>query len=171
MTVDRTFFINRNALFNVFGDPAIVRQFETLQENVATSQDASTVAVAETAALRDASFITLSANAELTNERVFRVGPGLTLNATAAEVTLGSNVYSDNGWPVILNATGATNLLLPTVGILATRGGVETFTNKTLNAPKLSGLVNAADDAAAAGAGVPVDGIYRNGSALNVRAA
>jgi hypothetical protein len=169
---DRTFFIDRPILFRVFGnDPLAVRKFETLQETVATSSEASTAAVEATALARDATYVTLSANDELPNERVLSVGPGLSLATTATQVQINSNVYSDNGWTVELVASGATSLVLPTSGILATRGGAETLTNKTLNAPKLSGLVNAADDTAAASAGVPVGGVYRDGSALRVRIA
>jgi hypothetical protein len=157
-------------LSRVFGDPRVVRQFETLQEQVATTSDTTTAAVAETGALKDAAFVTLSANAELPNERVLAVGAGMALDtATPGLVRLISNVFSDNGWPVELVASGATSLGLPTVGILATRAGAETLSNKTLAEPKLSGLVDAADDAAAATAGVPVGGIYRTGSALKVR--
>ena len=169
---DRTFFIPRADLSRVFGNPAVVRQFEELQQTVATSEEATTASVDATVALKDASYVTLSANAELSNERVFAVSAGLALDtATPGRVTLTSNVFSDNGWPVELVASGATSVALPATGVLATRAGAETFTNKTLNAPKLSGLVDAADDAAAATAGVPVGGIYRTGGSLKVRIA
>jgi len=52
---------------------------------------------------------------------------------------------------------------------LVTRDGTETLAGKTLNAPKLSGLGNYANDAAAATGGVPIGGIYRNGSVVQVR--
>ena len=169
--IDRSFFLPRGDLSRVFGgNMALVHQFETLQENVATNTEASTAAVEATTTQREATFVTLSANAELPNERVLATGPGLSLDVgTAGQVTLSSNVFSDNGWPVQLVVTGATTLQLPSAGILATRTNAETFTNKTLAAPKLSGLTNAADDTAAAGAGVPVGGIYRDGSNLKVR--
>ena len=41
----------------------------------------------------------------------------------------------------------------------------------TLTTPSLAGLTDAADDAAAAGAGVPVGQVYRTGSTLKVRVA
>ena len=37
------------------------------------------------------------------------------------------------------------------------------------NPVKISGVVDAADDTAAASAGVPVNGIYRTGNALKIR--
>lgn len=169
---DRTFLIDRKDLLAAFGDPRVVRQFETMQESVAVTTETTTANVAETQALRDATYVTLSANAELPNERVLAVGPGLSLDTSAAGIVrLDSNVYSDDGWPVQLRATGATVLQLPISGVLATRAGPETLSNKTLDAPKLSGLTNAADDAAASAAGVPVGGVYRNGSELRVRVA
>jgi hypothetical protein len=170
---DRTFFIDRTILFRIFGrDPLAVRKFEEMQETLATTADATTANVEATLAARDGTYVTLSANAELPNERVLAVGPGLQLDTSVeGKVTLRANVYSENGWPVELVAQGATSLVLPTLGILATTGGTETFANKTLNAPRLSGLVNAADDAAAAAAGVPVGGMYRTGSDLKVRVA
>ena len=171
--IDRTFFLPRNDLSRIFGgNLALVRQFETLQETVATSAEASTAAVEATGTQRDATYVTLSPNVELPNERVLAVGPGMSLDTGAAgQVLLSSNLYSDSGWTVQLNAVGATNLQLPVSGVLATLGGAETFTNKTLNGPKLSGLVNAADDTAAASGGVPVGGVYRDGSNLKVRVA
>ena len=42
------------------------------------------------------------------------------------------------------------------------------ITHKQLN---LVGLINAVDDVAAASAGVPIGGMYRNGSVLMVRVA
>ena len=167
------YFITRERLFNVFGGDAIaVRQFEAMQETVATTSDATTANVAETGALKDAAFVTLSANAELPNERILGVGSGMQLDTeTPGRVVIRCNVYSDNGWPVELVASGATSVALPVAGILATRAGAETLSNKTLAAPKLSGLSDAADDAAAASAGVPVGGVYRNGSVLRVRVA
>ena len=46
--------------------------------------------------------------------------------------------------------------------------GASSATNKA-GAPMLGTLVNAANDTAAASAGVPVGGIYRNGNAVQIR--
>lgn len=168
--IDRSFFLGRDDLFRVFNNPAMVRQFETLQETVATTTDATTANVEETGTLMEAAFVTLSANAELPNERVLAVGAGMTIDTSeAGKVKLSTTVFSESGHVVQFNVTGPTTLSLPNAGVVATRSGAETLANKTLSAPKASGLVDAADDAAAATAGVPVTGIYRNGSVLRVR--
>lgn len=44
-----------------------------------------------------------------------------------------SNTLTLSGANIALTATGATNVTLPTTGILATRAGIEPLTNKTIN--------------------------------------
>lgn len=44
-----------------------------------------------------------------------------------------------------------------------------TADSPSITTPSLIGLQDAANDAAAAAAGVPVDGVYRNGSVLMIR--
>lgn len=166
---DRTFFIARDILENVFGQRA-ARQFEDLQERVATAEETSGAGVDATETLQEGSFVTLSPNDELENEFVLSVGQGLRLETGPGSVTL----YSDapivsGGHPLTFAVVGPTTVAVPLSGILATRDKAETLQNKTLEAPKLSGLVNASDDTAAGAAGVPVGGVYRNGSALQVR--
>lgn len=168
---DTTFFIDRIELERVFS-PRAVRQFEELQQKLAETEERSTVSVGATETLQQGTFVTLSPNAELPNEYVLGVGSGLRLEAGSGTLTL----YSDaprvtGGFTASFAVTGPTALALPLTGILATRANVETLENKTLTAPKLSGLVDAVDDAAAAGGGVPVGGAYRNGSVLMVRVA
>lgn len=46
--------------------------------------------------------------------------------------------------------------------------GASSQTN-TAGAPMLGSLVNAANDGAAAAAGVPINGLYRNGNAVQIR--
>lgn len=48
---------------------------------------------------------------------------------------------------------------------------VSSLTTYILDAPKLSNIQEAADDAAAAALSVPVGGIYRTGSILKIRVA
>lgn len=166
--------LTRDLLSQLFnGNPRAVKAFEDQARTVAAVEAQTLTTVAATDALEDATVLTLSPNATLRNERVVARGHGIELVDDGTNVTI--RIKSDEapivegGFDVILRAQGITDLLLPIEGTLATRAGTETFANKTLAAPKLSGLTNAANDAAAAGAGVPVGGVYRNGSALQVR--
>lgn len=166
------FFIDRGELARTFGNPRVVRQFETMQQAVADVEEATSANVAATGALRDATFLTLSPNTELPNEYVLELGEGMAIEAESgvARLTVKAPIIT-SGHTVRLVASNDAELVLPIGGILATRTNAEVLENKTLASPKLSGLANAANDAAAAAAGVPVGGIYRNASALCVRVA
>jgi hypothetical protein len=63
---------------------------------------------------------------------------GQTLTLAGAFITSGANSLT-------LTTTGATNVTLPTTGTLATLAGAETFSNKTLTAPKFADLGFIAD--------------------------
>lgn len=64
-------------------------------------------------------------------------------------------------------AAGENRRFLPAwVQYLSSLDGIaRLFSKNTLSAP----LINAANDAAAATAGVPVQGLYRNGNAVQIR--
>lgn len=170
-----TNIINRDLLAVAFPQqPRIQRAFEDQAIAVADTVNATVQAVEATEALQDATYLTLSANTALANERVLALGGGLSgltetgrftlsLNSTVARV---SGPYSVSFVP-----DGDCTLFLPLTGTLATRAGVEVLSNKTLTSPKVSGIGDYADDAAAALGGVPVGGIYRTASALKVRVA
>lgn len=171
--MDRTYFIAREDLLGVGFSPKATRQFEEMQLVQANVADAVSSNVAATEKLADATFITLSANAELPNERVLTLGAGLAFVVSDDEVKIDTTglVQASGGHVITFVGAGESEVLVPLTGILATRANAETLENKTLKAPKASGLTNAADDTAAAAAGVPVGGVYRNGSALQVRVA
>ena len=57
-------------------------------------------------------------------------------------ITLGGNLTTSGNFNTILTATAATNITLPTSGILATLSGTETLTNKTLSNATLSGTTS-----------------------------
>ena len=166
----------RDLLARFFGkDPRVLRFFEDQAATVEATAQSVTANVAATEAMDEATVLVLSSNAAFRNERVVAAGVGIEITDDGEIVTIRIDrtgaAEVTGGFGVLLRAQGETDLVLPIAGTLATRGGVETLENKTLAAPVLSGIVNAADDAAAAGAGVPVGGIYRTGSALKVRAA
>jgi hypothetical protein len=145
-----------------------------LERAVATSQqvEAQQAVLAQaTDRLEQATVITLSPNAAFTNERVLLLGDGLEAFDAGNTVTISlKNVMRWSGnFTFAANLLGNTSVVFPLTGQLATLSNVETLQRKTLDAPKLSGLGNYANDAAAATGGVPVGGVYRNGSALQVR--
>ena len=168
------FLIQREVLDKVFaGDKRAIASFEQQQRAIAGIDGAITASVAGTAALKDASVITLSPNADLTNEYVLSFGRGMTFNTdTPGKLILATDGPNVNGgFAVQFTVSGDSQLSLPLAGIVATRANTETFSNKTLDKPKLSGLGDYADDVAAAAALVPVGGVYRTASALKVRVA
>lgn len=166
-----TYLIERKELERVF-TPRAARAFEEMQATLAEQGEVVDANVAETATIAQASYVTLSPNAELPNEFVLSVGTGLGIEAAGGGVTLFSRGPRISGTGTLTFVVpGTSNLAVPLAGTLATTEGVETLANKTLDAPALSGLVNAANDSAAAAGGVEIGGMYRNGSVLMVRIA
>lgn len=163
----------REQLAPFFGsNPRLLRAFEDQALAVAETSTAAGVAVAATEALQDATVLCLSANGAFTGERVFQVDvAGLLLEDNGSTVTLRAKVENPTPFGVTFAPIGDATFILPLSGTLVTQEAAQTLVAKTLNAPKVSGLANAADDAAAAGAGVPVGSMYRNGSVLMVRVA
>jgi hypothetical protein len=61
---------------------------------------------------------------------------------TGKTVTLGGNLTTSGAYTTTLTATENTSVTLPVSGTLATLGGTETFTNKTLTSPVIATIVN-----------------------------
>ena len=78
--MSETFLISRADLAPIFGqNPRVLQQFEEMQRAVSDHGDAIGANVAATSSLADATFVTLSPNAELGNEYVLSVSEGLEL--------------------------------------------------------------------------------------------
>ena len=79
------------------------------------------------------------------NELVIVNGGGTALTTTNHTFSQAGNLVFAGPYSVTVTATGTTAITLPTAGVLATLGGVETLTNKTLTAPIINdGLLNRA---------------------------
>ncbi len=166
------YIIPRDVLMTMFRNPRWVKAFEAQQAKTVELDQIATLQVPATEALQDATFLTLSPNTGLSNEYVLRLGEGIGFDLSSGSLILALDngaVKAAGGFDVRIVASGDTRVTIPLTGTLATLDNTETLTHKTLDAPKLSGLVNAANDAAAAVGGVPVTGVYRNGSVLMVR--
>lgn len=156
------------------GQPRLVAAFEEQSILVNETSSATATATAATDAMRDATVLTLSPNAEFSNERVVTAGAGIRITDENGRATFstGDDVpLVDGGFRVMFQAQGDCSLALPLAGLLATVSNPETLSNKTLAKPKVSGIGDYPDDGAAAAAGVPVGGTYRTGSTLKVRVA
>ncbi len=162
----------RFLLEKYFGrEPRLLRAFADQSIVVEETQKA---AGQTTAVIRDASFVTLGPNDELTNERVLVQGAGISLTEDGGTLVIALSNEApvvSGGFQVTFYATSETNVQLPPNGLLATQAGSESLSNKVLVSPGIGGISDYADDVAAATGGVPVGGVYRTGSALKVRVA
>lgn len=59
---------------------------------------------------------------------------GTGVNNGSNTITVGGNFTTSGAYAVTLTATNTTNVTLPTTGTLSTLAGIETLTNKTINA-------------------------------------
>lgn len=149
-------------------NPRLLAAFE---DQAAAVQDA-TDGVADTQALKDATVIVLSANGDFTNERVLEVSDDIEMEITAGTVKLKvKNVARTADFGVTLIPPAEVELFLPPEGTLVSAESPAVLSNKVLEAPRLASIPNFANDVAAAAGGVPVAGVYRNGSVLMVRVA
>lgn len=76
----------------------------------------------------------------LDGSNVVRVaGLGITASTGTLTIPNSAALITAGAYSVTLTATAATNVTLPTTGTLATLAGSETFTNKTLTSPAITG--------------------------------
>lgn len=154
------------------GDTRMQRAMEEQRDSVNASAEGLQTTAQTTEKLEQASVLVLAGNAAFSNERVFQLGRGLSGEDRDGFLTIQTSdvvPLVTGGFSVALVAVGNSQVRLPLTGTLATVGNPETLLNKTLDAPSITNLGNYANDAAAATGGVPVGGVYRNGSVLQVR--
>jgi hypothetical protein len=157
-----TVALPRHLIAEMFPNNArAVAAFEALiQQITQTSFDGAETS--DTAsALQNATFVTLSANDVLANERVLEVGPGLSLDTSGGRAKLDTAAKN-----FAVSGPGSLTVVIPTsVTVVAPSSGLMAIGE----AIALGGSY--ANDAAAAAGGVPVHGFYRNGNAVMVRLA
>lgn len=167
--------MTRKALAKLLGDnPRLLRAFEAQADAIDINANNLATTAQSTDDLNQATVLVLSSNTAFQNERVLELGEGLQgqdINGKLKLKTSDTIPKINGGFKVFLTVAGQTVLLLPLEGTLATTGNIETLAKKTLLTPKITGIVNYADDIAAAAGGVPIGGIYRTASALKVRVA
>jgi len=165
--------LTRNVLSGLFpNDPRAVKAFEQLTfATDETAALASSTAQA-TGALQDATFLTLSPNDGAPNERVLKLGHGLTASDDGSFLTLSLGLGAalvEGGFSVTLRAQGVTDLILPFSGMLATE---EYVTAAIAAIPggggaawgAITGTLSAQTDLAAALAGKQAAGSYATAS-------
>lgn len=166
--------LDRRLLGEVFDNPRMIRAMETQAQAVDDATTGLQTQASATDAMKDASVIVLAPNGAFEGERVLVLGQGLVGVDDGSTLTIrtGTKVPLVNGdFTLLLTLAGNTTVAVPLTGILSTIGNVETLANKTLAAPKFSGLGDYADDAAAAAGGVPVGGGFLNAGVFRVRVA
>lgn len=137
-----TTFLNRADIAKAVGNnPKIVQGFESAFTQIAKTQEATEANAGATSGLANATFVLLSSDDATPNQRILAVVAPLAL---------------DDGGP-----NGDITLSMSIVPL--------TKASPEIDTPTFPGLVNAANDAAAAAAGVVLNGAYRNGSVLMVR--
>lgn len=154
--------LNRADIARIIGkDPAtglidqkLILGFESLQKTAIGAAVQTALNVEATTALQDATVVTLSPNATLTRERILAVATdqlSITDNGPGDTVVLGL-VYPVKftvAYSLAFNLLGDTSLDLPTTGRVPS----------SADGPY-------ANDAAAAAADIPLDGIYRGPAGL-----
>ena len=140
----------RDLLEKYFGrDPRLVRAFEEQANSVQETQAGT---VAATQSIEQATVVTLSPNAAFANEYVLRDGDGTRVLAPPGvlQIDVDESVARALNFAVEFEAPGVVRLGLPAEGTLVSDVAPAVMSQKNLNAPRLSGLTNAASDAAAA---------------------
>ena len=158
---EQTHAIPRDLLEKYFkDDPRLISAFENQALAVMEVTVSADGTVAATDSMQAATVVTLSTNASFANEFVLGPGDGTEVVAATGTVSIkvDASVARTNNQAVMFNAPGAVSLGLPNLGTLLSD-----------YQPRLPTLVDAVDQAAAAAAGVPLWGIYRDGNDLKIR--
>lgn len=113
--------IPRREIDQIFRNPRSGREFERLLTVASTASEGVSQALADTNKLNEAAFLTLSANAELPNERVLKVGDGLRSALTENSFTLATDARTTGGFTVTFASSGDSLVSVPLTGHLASQ--------------------------------------------------
>lgn len=155
-------------------DPRLIAAFENQSIAVAESVQVVEGQASATSRIQDATVVTLSPNEDFNNEFLLTRGEGTRLSILpgSVKVDVDETVARSEG-NVMLIVPGGTGgfvtLFLPASGNLVSDVEPAQLYNKTLNKPIITGLVDCNTDEEAAAAGVPVNGMYRDGNVLCIR--
>lgn len=120
----------REILMKAFnGELTLVSAFEQLVAYVEAAAAAAQSGATIANILSEASLLTLGASAGLDSARIFTPGAGVSFADAGGRLTINLNDLTPKiggGFPVTFLVTGATNLILPVLGTLATLGDVST---------------------------------------------
>lgn len=131
---------------------AFEAQFAQVQDNTegaANAQNTADQAIAATDNLKAATYLTLSANTELTSERIFTAGNLMSVSdgGAGADYTVSVDKLTIAGaFTIALTLTANSALTLPTAGTLATLAGAESLSNKTLDQVRTAQTATATAD-------------------------
>ena len=140
--MESPYYLTRAEIAGFLPNPRAQQRFDLMQRTVSVTEGVVASNLSDTESIGQATYLTLSANAQLTNERIFRWSNGLTLNVddNFATLSLTTDVpRTTGGFKVTFVCEGDSAVSVPLTGALATLANVETLSNKTLENPLLSG--------------------------------
>ncbi len=144
------------------GDVRMINAFEELVRQLQDAATAVEEAGTSVATIAGTQFILAAASSAFANGRVLVDGRGITITLADGTATISHPIEVTGGEAAFI-LTGDTNLILPQTGTLALVTDIPAFF------AALATTTSYANDAAAAGGGVPVGGTYRNGSVVQIR--
>jgi len=154
------------------GDLRATRAFEAEASINADTADRLASNIDATDTINNATVLVLSPNDAFANERVLKVGAGISAKDDGSTLTLFVNdqvAHVLGGFPLNLTATQDTQVQVPFRGLLATADQPETLFQKTLQAPMLSGVTEYATEEAAVSANLPAGTVYTVQGFLKLR--
>lgn len=141
------------------GNRVLVAQFEDLAEQSDNTAETIGDVVQATDAASNASYVTLSPNASLSNEFLLTAGNGITIKIADGKATISVRVRAQGGNVLFQVPVPNATLLLPSNGVLVSEEGTATLSNKTLDTLRVAEPAVAATPVADRKLPIMVDGV------------